>query len=171
MKKLFHRGPLGERFSAQLHLGNRDLSQGRVDPGVEAMSTGLSVFTLFHVALSLVGILAGFVVVYGLLTAKLFNRWTAVFLWTTVLTSVTGFFFPFHKLLPSHILGIISLVLLPIAIYARYSKKLAGAWNPVYSITACSPRISTFSSSLFSSLKKYRLCMRWRPRNRSHPSK
>lgn len=100
------------------------------------MSTGLLVFTLFHVALSLVGILAGFVVVYGLLTAKPFDRWTAVFLWTTVLTSVTGFFFPFHKLLPSHILGIISLVLLPLAIYARYSKKLGGAWNPVYSITA-----------------------------------
>ncbi|MGB2634607.1 MAG: hypothetical protein WAM58_11795 [Candidatus Acidiferrum sp.] len=100
------------------------------------MSTGLLVFTLFHVALSLVGILAGFVVVYGLLTAKPLDRWTVVFLCTTVLTSVTGFFFPFHKLLPSHILGLISLVLLPVAIYSRYSKKLAGAWNPVYSITA-----------------------------------
>jgi fermentation-respiration switch protein FrsA (DUF1100 family) len=47
-----------------------------------------------------------------------------------------SFLFPFHKLLPSHILCISSLVLLPIAIYARYSRKLAGAWNPTYSVTA-----------------------------------
>ena len=100
------------------------------------MSTGLVLFTLFHVALSLLGIVAGFVVVYGLLTAKPLDRSTALFLSTTVLTGVTGFLFPFHKLLPSHILGIISLVLLPIAIYARYSRKLAGAWNPTYSVTA-----------------------------------
>ncbi len=100
------------------------------------MSTGLGIFTLFHVVISLVGIFSGFVVVYGLLTAKRFDRWTSVFLWTTVLTSVTGYFFPFHKLLPSHIVGIISLVLLAIAIFARYSKKLVGPWNPTYAVTA-----------------------------------
>lgn len=104
--------------------------------GGKRMSTGLAVFTFFHVALSLIGIFAGLVVVYGLLTAQLLARWTSVFLWTTVLTSVTGFLFPVHKLLPSHILGIISLVLLAIAIYARYSRNLAGAWNPAYSVTA-----------------------------------
>jgi hypothetical protein len=69
----------------------------------------MTTFTLFHVLLSLVGIATGFVVLYGLITAKRLDRWTAVFFVTTVATSVTGFMFPFHKLLPSHIIGIISL--------------------------------------------------------------
>jgi len=96
----------------------------------------LSMVTFVHVLLSVAGIPAGFVVMYGLLTAKRLDGWTATFLWTTVLTSVTGFFFPLHRLLPSHILGIISLVLLPIAIYARYSRQLAGGWRRIYVITA-----------------------------------
>jgi hypothetical protein len=100
------------------------------------MISGLSPFTIFHVLLSLVGILSGFVVLFGMLTAKRLDGWTAVFLITTVLTSVTGFLFPFHRLLPSHILGIISLVLLAVAIYARYSRKLAGTWSRVYAATA-----------------------------------
>ena len=97
---------------------------------------GMSAFTLFHVALSLLGILSGLIVLFGLLTAKRLDGWTAVFLITTVLTSVTGFLFPFHKLLPSHILGILSLVLLSVAIYARYSKKLVGGWSRVYAATS-----------------------------------
>jgi hypothetical protein len=100
------------------------------------MSLGLEIFTLFHVVLSLIGILAGFVVVYGLLTAKRLDGWTKVFLWTTVLTSVTGYFFPFHKLLPSHIVGLVSLLVLALCIYARYGQKLAGGWSRTYAITA-----------------------------------
>lgn len=100
------------------------------------MSLGLEIFTIFHVALSLIGILAGFVVAYGLLTANRLDVWTKVFLWTTVLTSVTGYFFPVHKLLPSHILGAISLVVLALCIYARYSRKLVGGWSRTYAITA-----------------------------------
>jgi hypothetical protein len=100
------------------------------------MSLGLEIFTIFHVVLSLVGILAGFVVVYELLTANRLDGWTKVFLWTTVLTSVTGYFFPFHKLLPSHIVGVVSLVVLAWCIYARYGQKLAGGWNRTYAITA-----------------------------------
>jgi hypothetical protein len=96
----------------------------------------LSAFTLFHTAISLIGILLGLIVLFGMLAAKRLNGWTAVFLITTVLTSVTGFLFPFHKLLPSHILGVISLVLLAVAIYARYSKKLVGGWSRVYAATA-----------------------------------
>jgi hypothetical protein len=96
----------------------------------------LSTFTLVHVLISLVGIATGFVVLFGLLTAKRFDGWTAVFLTFTVLTSVTGFFFPFHKLLPSHILGVISLVVLAIAIPARYAFHLAGPWRRTYVITA-----------------------------------
>src|SRR5271167_4469369 len=110
---------------------------------------GMSAFTLFHVALSLLGILSGLIVLFGLLTAKRLDGWTSVFLSTTVLTSVTGFFFPFHKLLPSHILGVISLVLLPIAIYARYGKKLAGAWNPIYSVTAVLAQYVNFFVLIF----------------------
>src|SRR6202162_2174881 len=100
------------------------------------MISGMSPFTLFHVALSLAGILSGFVVLYGLLTAKRLDGWTALFLITTVLTSVTGFLFPFHRLLPSHVLGILSLIALAIAIPARYSFHLAGAWRRTYVITA-----------------------------------
>ncbi len=96
----------------------------------------LSAFTLFHVVLSLVGIASGFVVVYGLLTSKWFEGWTSVFLATTVATSVTGFLFPFHQFLPSHGVGILSLIVLAIAILARYRFRLAGGWRRTYVITA-----------------------------------
>ncbi len=79
----------------------------------------LSVFTAFHVILSLIGIIAGFVVVYGMLTARRFGGWTSLFFWSTVATSVTGFMFPVHKFLPSHAVGILSLIVLTIAIRAR----------------------------------------------------
>jgi len=99
------------------------------------MSSGLAVFTFIHVLLSLAGILAGFVVVFGFLTAKRLDGWTAVFLSTTVLTSVTGFLFPVHKFMPSHAVGIISLIALAIAIFARYFRRLAGSWRRSYVIT------------------------------------
>jgi len=92
----------------------------------------LSAFNLFHVALSLVGILSGFVVVGGFLTAKRSNGWTALFLVTTVLTSVTGFLFPFHKFLPSHAVGIISLLVLAVTIPALYFFHLRGPWRRTY---------------------------------------
>src|SRR5258708_29945627 len=96
----------------------------------------LSAFTFFHVVLSLVGIASGFVVVYGLLNSKRFDGWTAVFLATTVATSVTGFMFPFHQFLPSHAVGILSLIVLAIAILARYRFHLLGGWGRTYVITA-----------------------------------
>jgi len=96
----------------------------------------LSAFTLFHVALSLVGIFAGFVVVYGLLASKPLDGWTMLFLTTTVATSVTGFLFPFHGFLPSHAVGILSLIALAITILARYRFRLMGAWRRTYVITA-----------------------------------
>ena len=92
----------------------------------------LSTFTLVHVIISLIGIGSGLVVLYGLLAAKPLNGITAIFLSSTVLTSVTGFLFPFKHLLPSHIVGMISLVLLAIAILARYSFHMAGAWRAAY---------------------------------------
>ena len=98
------------------------------------MST--STFTLVHVVLSLVGILAGLVVVFGMFGSKKLDGWTALFLATTVLTSVTGFFFPFDKILPSHIVGIISLVVLALAILALYAFHLAGPWRWIYVVSA-----------------------------------
>ena len=100
------------------------------------MIFGLTILTFVHVLLSLVGILAGFVVMLGLLTAKQIHSWTALFIWTTVATSVTGFLFPFHKFLPSHAIGILSLVVLTIAIYALYGKHLSGGWRKAYAVNA-----------------------------------
>jgi hypothetical protein len=98
------------------------------------MST--STFTLVHVLISLAGIGSGFIVVYGLLTRQRLDGWTAFFLTTTVLTSLTGFLFPVEHLLPSHVVGIISLVVLAVAIVARYAQRLAGAWRWIYVVCA-----------------------------------
>jgi hypothetical protein len=100
------------------------------------MSTGLAVFTLFHVALSIVGILAGFVVVFGLISAKQSKTWTGTFLVTTATTSVTGFLFPLHKFLPSHALGIVSILVLALTMPAPYVFHLADAWRRGYVIGA-----------------------------------
>jgi hypothetical protein len=93
-------------------------------------------FTLFHVAISLIGIGSGFVVLLGLIASKRLDRWTAVFLSTTVLTSLTGFMFPFHGFLPSYGVGILSLLVLAPAIFARYNRRLTGSWRRTYVITA-----------------------------------
>ena len=92
--------------------------------------------TLVHVILSLMGIASGFVVLFGLLRARPMDAWTGIFLATTVLTSATGFLFPFHKFLPSHAIGILSLIVLAIAIVARYMKHMEGGWRKTYVITA-----------------------------------
>jgi hypothetical protein len=98
------------------------------------MST--STFTLVHVVLSLVGILAGLVVLFGMFGSKRLDGWTALFLATTVLTSVTGYFFPRDHILPSHIVGAVSLVVLAVAIFALYSRHLAGSWRWIYVVGA-----------------------------------
>jgi hypothetical protein len=96
----------------------------------------LKTFTLIHVAISLVGIASGFIVVYGLLSGRRLNRWTALFLASTVATSVTGFGFPLTHFGAPHWVGVISLVVLAVAIYARYSRHLAGAWRWLYVVSA-----------------------------------
>jgi hypothetical protein len=95
-----------------------------------------STFTLVHVLLSLIGIGAGLIVMVGLLAGKPLGRWNTLFLVTTVATSVTGFGFPFDHLLPSHKVGIISLVILAVAIVARHGLHLAGAWRRIYVVCA-----------------------------------
>lgn len=100
------------------------------------MVFGMTTFTFVHVALSLIGILSGIVVLIGLLTAKRLDVWTALFLATTVATSATGFGFPFVRLLPSHVVGVISLVVLAVAIVARYPFRLVGSWRWIYVVAA-----------------------------------
>jgi hypothetical protein len=96
----------------------------------------LGTFTLIHVIISLAGIASGLVVLFGLFNARRLNGWTSLFLASTVLTSVTGFLFPVDRVLPSHIVGAISLVLLAAAIVARYPKRLAGRWRTIYVVGA-----------------------------------
>jgi hypothetical protein len=96
----------------------------------------LGTYTQIHVVISLIGIGSGLIVVFGMLNGKLLHGWNGLFLLTTVLTSVTGFGFPFEHLLPSHIIASISLVVLAIAIMARYVQHLAGSWRRIYAITA-----------------------------------
>ena len=102
------------------------------------MMLGLSLanFTLLHVVISLVAIVAGLIVMFGMLGSRLMPGLTAVFLILTILTSVTGFGFPVDKLLPSHVIGIISLVLLAVACVALYAMGLKGVWRPIYVVTA-----------------------------------
>src|SRR6516165_6173063 len=96
----------------------------------------LSTFTLLHVIISLAGIGSGFIVLFGLLNGKRLDGWTAIFLTTTVLTSVTGFMFPFEGFKPSYVVAALSLIVLAIAIFARYSRRMAGSWRGTYVITA-----------------------------------
>jgi hypothetical protein len=102
------------------------------------MMLGLSLHavTLLHVAISLIAIVSGLIVLFGLFKSQSMPGLTAVFLLTTILTNATGFMFPFDKLLPSHIIAILSLVLLAIACIALYGMKLSGAWRAIYLITA-----------------------------------
>jgi hypothetical protein len=94
------------------------------------------IFTKIHVGISLIGILTGLVVLIGLISGRRFNGWTAWFLVTTVATSATGFFFPFHGVTPAIIVGIISLLLLAVAVFARYFRRFVGGWRWIYVVTA-----------------------------------
>src|SRR5262245_16758631 len=96
----------------------------------------MDALTLIHVVISLIGIVSGFVVIYGFLTSRRLDSWTALFLITTVLTSVTGFLFPFHKFTPAHAIGTLSLVILAVAIMGRYRFHMNGGWRSIYVITA-----------------------------------
>jgi hypothetical protein len=95
-----------------------------------------STFTLLHVVVSLVGIGSGFVVVFGLIAGKRLDGWTALFLASTVGTSLTGFGFPVDHILPSHAVGIVSLLVLAVAILARYPFHMAGTWRRAYVVCA-----------------------------------
>ena len=98
------------------------------------MST--SAFTLLHVVISLIAIVAGFVVAFMMLGSKVSDGWTATFLATTALTSISGFPFPRDHILPSHIVGVISLLVLIVACAALYGYRLARSWRWIYVASA-----------------------------------
>jgi hypothetical protein len=96
----------------------------------------LRIYTAIHVIISLLGIVSGFVVMTGMLTSDPMDGWTKFFLITTIATSVTGFFFPAKHVTPAHIVGVISMVVLALAVYAKYPGQLAGSWRWIYVATA-----------------------------------
>lgn len=118
------------------------------------MSLGLATLTFVHVLISLVAIVAGFVEVYGLLTHKRLDRWTATYLGTTIATSATGFLFPADRLLPSHVLGTLSLAVLVVAVVGRYSYHLAGRWNAAYIVSAVTAFYFNFFVLIVQSFQK-----------------
>jgi hypothetical protein len=100
------------------------------------LGLSLSTFTTVHVIISLIGIVAGILVMFGLLGSKRMPGMTAIFLLFTILTSATGFLFPFEGFKPSYAVGALSLVLLAIACIALYGMKLSGKWRWIYVVTA-----------------------------------
>lgn len=100
------------------------------------MLFNLNGFTLFHVLVSLAGIFSGCVIVGGFMAGKRLDGWTGTFLVTTILTNASGFGFPFVTLMPSYIVGALSLVILAVAVFARYGRHLAGSWRSVFVITS-----------------------------------
>jgi hypothetical protein len=100
------------------------------------MSAYVTSVLVGHVAVSFVALGLGLVVVRGFLQGKVLERWNAWFLWTTIATSASGYLFPVDRLLPSHVLGAISLVVLAVAVDALYRHALAGWWRPTYVVAA-----------------------------------
>ncbi len=100
------------------------------------LGLSLSAFTTLHVIISLIAIVAGLVVMFGMVGPYKSGGLTAIFLLLTILTSVTGFMFPFNGVTPGILIGILSCVLLAVACLALYSMKLAGPWRWIYLLTA-----------------------------------
>ena len=100
------------------------------------LGLSLSTFTQLHVVISLIAIVAGLVVMFGMLGPYHAGSLTGIFLLFTILTSVTGFMFPFNGVTPGILIGILSCVLLAIACFALFSKKAAGPWRWIYLLTA-----------------------------------
>jgi hypothetical protein len=100
------------------------------------LGMSLSAFTTLHVVISLIGIVAGIIVMFGMLGSNPMPGLTAIFLLFTILTSVTGFLFPFKGVTPADVVGALSLLLLAIACIAFYIMKLSGGWRWIYVVTA-----------------------------------
>jgi hypothetical protein len=107
-----------------------------VEEDTTILGISVSALTAFHVVSSLIGIASGFIVLAAMIEGKRAPAWTAVFLVTTIATSVTGFLFPFDHIDAGLVVGAISLVLLALAVLSLYVLRLAGVWRPVYVVTA-----------------------------------
>jgi hypothetical protein len=120
----------------------------------EIIDKNMEIYTQIHIIISLLAIASGFGVLFGLIAGKRLDVWTAFFLATTILTSVTGFGFPISGVTPGIVLGVISLVVLAVALYARYPRHLAGTWRPVYVITAVVAQYLNFFVLIVQSFQK-----------------
>ncbi len=117
-------------------------------------TSALPAFTAFHVAISLAAIASGFVILLGMIANRRLDGWTAFFLATTVLTSVTGFGFPIRGATPGIVFGIVSMVVLAAAIYARCPRHLAGVWRKVFVIGAAFASYLNFVVLIVQSFQK-----------------
>jgi hypothetical protein len=135
MREARNRCPHGGR-RWQFAIQSRSIRLSQEGERVMILGMSLSTITNVHVIISLIAIVAGIIVMFGLLGSNRMPGLTALFLILTILTNATGFLFPFEKLLPSHMIAILSLVLLAIACIALYVMKLSGAWRWIYVATA-----------------------------------
>jgi hypothetical protein len=115
---------------------------------------GLELFTAFHVIISLIGILSGFVAIFGMVRSKPLDWWTDLFLITTVATSVTGFLFPFNGFTPAIGTGIISMIVLALAVVALRVKRLDGPWRRTYVISAVAAQYFNFFVLIVQSFRR-----------------
>src|SRR5216683_3409349 len=123
----------------QFSIRSRSIAPSQKGERVMVLGMSLATFTTVHVIISLIGIVAGIIVMFGLLGSNKMPGLTAIFLLFTILTSATGFLIPpllTETLLPSHLIGILSLVLLAIACIALYGMEVSGAWRWIYVVTA-----------------------------------
>ncbi|HEX4311784.1 MAG TPA: hypothetical protein VHZ25_17265 [Acidobacteriaceae bacterium] len=121
-----------------------------------AMILGMSLarFTQVHVAISLIGIAAGFIIIFGMMARKRLPLMTALFLLTTILTSVTGFLFPYHGRTPGIVIGCVSLVVLLLAMIALYGGHLRGGWRGTWVVTAVVAQFFNFLVLVVQSFEK-----------------
>jgi hypothetical protein len=114
----------------------------------------IEVLTIVHVAISLIGIVAGFAVIFGMFGNNPMEGVAKIFLWMTILTSVTGFFYPIHEVTPGIVIGVLSLIVLAFTWTARYTKHMAGGWRATYVITAILAQYFNFFVLIVQSFEK-----------------
>jgi hypothetical protein len=118
------------------------------------LGMSIAAFTTLHVAISLIGIATGFIVAFGMIGARRLPAWNALFLATTALTSLTGFLFSFKGVTPGIVIGILSILILVVAVVALYSKHLSGGWRGTYVITAMLAQYFNFFVLIVQSFEK-----------------
>jgi hypothetical protein len=133
------------------------------------LGMSLQTFTLLHVVLSLIAIVTGFVVVIGMIDGKGLPLWTALFLLTTALTTLTGFLFPFGGITPGIVIGVLSSVLLVIALFALYIRRLTEAWRWIYIVTAIAALYLNLFVSIVQSFQKIDVLQKLAPTGAEPP--